>query len=94
LLYIRPDTNEIRFPMLADRGFEVSTGIRRTRTYHGFKIRNLQRTMFLKCRKKRQCEEWTQHLMNLKEQSKSFISAELSRFNSFAPIRENQLAYW
>ncbi|UJR30086.1 hypothetical protein I4U23_017627 [Adineta vaga] len=94
LTYIRPDTNEIRFPMLVDRGFEVSTGFRHSGTYHGIRIKNLQRTLVVKCRTTRNCEEWRQHLENLQEQAKGFLHATASRFNSFAPIREKQLAYW
>jgi hypothetical protein len=91
---MRPDTYEIRFPMLVDRGFEISAGFRHAGTHHGIKITNLQRTLVVKCRSSRDCDEWTQHLLNLKEQAKSFVSATASRFNSFAPIRKKQLAYW
>ncbi|CAF4056400.1 unnamed protein product [Rotaria sp. Silwood2] len=94
ITYIRPDTFEIRFPMLVDRGFEIATGFRNAGTQHGIKITNLQRSLVLKCRNNRDSEEWTQHLLNLKEQSKSFFSATASRFNSFAPIRTKQHAYW
>jgi len=80
--------------MLVDRAFEVLTGMRKVGTYHGIKIKNLQRTLFVKCRTKRDCEEWTQHLLHLTEQAKGFISATASRFNSYAPVRENQLAHW
>lgn len=94
ITYIRPDTYEVRFPLLVDRGFEVLTGLRNAGTYHGIKIRNLQRTLVVKCRTKKDCDEWTQHLSNLTERAKGFISATASRFNSYAPVREKQLAYW
>ncbi|CAF0891625.1 unnamed protein product [Adineta steineri] len=94
ITYMRPDTYEIRFPMLVDRAFDIETGFRNVRTQHGIKITNLQRSLVLKCRNKRDCDEWTQHLMNLKEQSKSFLSSHASRFNSFAPVRQKQLAHW
>jgi hypothetical protein len=94
LTYIRPDTFEVRFPMLVDRGFEIAAGFRHSGTHHGIKITNLQRTLVLKCRNSRDCDEWEQHLLNLKEQAKGFVSATASRFNSFAPIRKKQLAYW
>ncbi len=80
--------------MLVDRAFEVLTGMRKVGTYPGVKIKNLQRTLFVKCRTRRDCEEWTQHLLHLTEQAKGFISATASRFNSYAPVRENQLAHW
>jgi len=94
ITYMRPDTYEIRFPMLVDRGFEIATGFRHAGTHHGIKITNLQRTLVLKCRSSRDCDEWAQHLSNLKEQAKSFVSATASRFNSFAPVRRKQLAHW
>jgi hypothetical protein len=34
------------------------------------------------------------HLSNLRQQAIGFLSATASRFNSFAPVREKQLAYW
>ena len=92
--YIRPEVTEIRFPILVDRGFEVVTGLRNVGTYNGIKIKNLQRTLVLKCRNARECEEWVLHLSNLLEQAKCFGPAKINRFNSFAPIREKQLAYW
>jgi hypothetical protein len=94
ITYIRPDTYEVRFPMLVDRGFEILTGFSNVGTSHGIKIKNLQRTLFVKCRTKRDCEEWAQHLLHLTEQANDFISTTASRFNSFAPVREKQLAYW
>ncbi|CAF1211187.1 unnamed protein product, partial [Adineta ricciae] len=94
ITYIRPETNEIRFPMLVDRGFHVSTGFRHSGTYHGIKIENLQRTLVVKCRTTRVSEEWVHHLSNLQEQAKGFLNATASRFNSYAPIREKQLAHW
>lgn len=80
--------------MLVDRGFHVLTGLRNAGTYHGIKIKNLQRTLFVKCRTKRDYDEWHQHLTLLTEQAKGFIDTTASRFNSYAPVRENQLAYW
>ncbi len=81
ITYIRPDTYEVRFPMLVDRGFQILTGMRKAGTYHGIKIKNLQRTLFVKCRTKRDCDEWTQHFINLTDKAKDFISATASRFN-------------
>ena len=94
LTYMRPETYEVRFPMLVDRAFDIVTGFRHAGTPHGIKISNLQRSLVMKCRNKRDCDEWTQHLLNLKEKSKVFNGSSPSRFNSFAPIREKQLAYW
>ena len=80
--------------MLVDRGFQVETGYRNAGTQHGIKITNLQRSLVLKCENTRERDEWTQHLLNLKEQATSFVSTTASRFNSFAPVRHKQLAHW
>ena len=88
------ETNEIRFPMLVDKGFQITSGFRHAGTHHGIKVKNLQRSLVLKCRTKRDCEEWVQHLVNLKEQCKNDFNATSIRFNSFAPIRRKQYAQW
>ncbi|CAF5151429.1 unnamed protein product, partial [Rotaria sp. Silwood1] len=90
---IQPDIHEVCFPMLVDRGFQVLTGIHNTGHNNSIKIKNLQRTLVIKCSTAPDCDEWTQHLSNLIEQAKDFVSALQSRFNSYAPVRENQLAY-
>ncbi|CAF3487840.1 unnamed protein product [Rotaria socialis] len=94
LTYLRTDTHELRFPMLVDRGFQISTGLRNAATYRGVRIENLQRTLVIKCRTTRDCDEWKQHLLDLIEKAKSFVNGTASRFNSYAPKREKQLAYW
>jgi hypothetical protein len=94
LTYIRPDRNEVRFPMLVDRAFEFSTGLMSSGTYRGIKIKNLQRKLVIKCRTTRDCEEWAQYLTSLIEKSTGFVSGTASRFNSYAPVREKQLAHW
>ena len=95
ITYIRPTNNEVRFPILVDRNFELITGLRHAGTNHGIKIKNSQRTVVLKCRNKRDRDEWHQHLLNLLEHAKDFTeNTNLSRFNSYAPIRGRQLAQW
>jgi phospholipase D1/2 len=94
IVYLRPDTNEVRFPMLVDRAFEFVSGLRAAGTYRGIKIKNLQRKLVIKCKNTRDCDEWAQHLTQLTERAKSFRSVEASRFNSYAPVRQNQLAHW
>lgn len=80
--------------MLVDRGFQILTGLRNVAMYRGIKIKNLQRTLVIRCRTARECEEWKQHLENLVQTSQHFVSTTASRFNSYAPLRENQLGYW
>ncbi|CAF3008747.1 unnamed protein product [Rotaria sp. Silwood2] len=94
VVYMQPDTHEIRFPMLVDRNFQILSGLRNAGAHHGIKIINLQRTLVVKCETARDCEEWLQHLKNLTEQANGFFGSKVNQFNSYAPIRENQLAHW
>ncbi|CAF3735728.1 unnamed protein product [Rotaria sp. Silwood1] len=92
--YVRPDTHEVRFPMLVDRGFEVLGHHRNSNTNYGIEIINLQRTLRVKCETVRDYEEWMQSLNVLKEKAHCFANDSDNRFHSFAPIRHNQLGYW
>ncbi|CAF1283973.1 unnamed protein product [Rotaria sp. Silwood1] len=94
IVNIRPDTHEVRFPMLVDRGFQVLTGIDDTGSDDGIKVSNLQQTFVGRCPTARDRDKWIENLSNLTEQAKDFVSATGCRFNSYVPIRENQLAYW
>ncbi|CAF3548315.1 unnamed protein product [Rotaria sp. Silwood1] len=94
IVYMRPDTYEVGFPMLVDHNFQIINGLRHVGIHHGIKITNLQRTLVVKCQTAYDCEEWMQHLKNLIEQANSFCGPTVNRFDSYAPIRENQLAYW
>ncbi|CAF3929799.1 unnamed protein product [Rotaria sp. Silwood1] len=91
---IRPDTHEICFPMLVDRNFQVSTGLQNIASNDSIKVSNSQRTLVINCRTARDCDEWTKNLLNLTEQAKDFVNETRSRFDSYVPVRENQLAYW
>lgn len=92
--YIRPSTNELRFPILVDHGFTFSSGFHRTGVKNGIEIRNLQRKFLIICRNKYECNEWKQSLSKLIERANDFRSPTVNRFNSFAPIRRNQYAHW
>ncbi|CAF4998804.1 unnamed protein product, partial [Rotaria sp. Silwood1] len=94
IVNIRPDTHEVRFPMLVDRGFQVLTGIDNAGSDDGIKVSNLQQTFVGRCPTARDRDKWIENLSNLTEQAKDFVSATGCRFNSYVPIRENQLAYW
>ncbi|CAF3832945.1 unnamed protein product [Rotaria sp. Silwood1] len=76
---MRPDTYEVPFPMLLNRAFEILLGFRNTRTYNGIQIKNLQRILVIKCLNTCDSEEWTQHLLNLTNQAKDFISTTLQQ---------------
>ncbi|CAF1160558.1 unnamed protein product, partial [Didymodactylos carnosus] len=96
LTYINPSTYEIRFPMLVDRAFEFETGLKHTGTQHGIKVTNLQRSLVVKCKKKHEKEAWHQQLEILRERCtiNGFCGDKANQFNSFVPMRENQLGYW
>ncbi|CAF5126493.1 unnamed protein product, partial [Rotaria sp. Silwood1] len=66
---IRPDIHEICFPMLFDRGFQISTDIQNIGYDDDIKIINSQRILLIKCRIVHNCNEWTKHLSNLTEQT-------------------------
>lgn len=88
------DTNEIRFPILVDRNFNVTLGHRHIDTYYRIKIKNLQCQIVAKCQTIRDRDEWMQCFKPLIKQCYGFVGENANRFNSYAPIRENQLAHW
>ncbi|CAF1604490.1 unnamed protein product [Rotaria sp. Silwood1] len=94
VVYMQPDTYEILFPILVDRKFEVTHGRHHIDNYYRIKIKNIQCKIVLKCRTSLECEEWMQNFKMLIEQPYGFIGRHANRFNSYAPIRENQRAHW
>ncbi|CAF3006931.1 unnamed protein product [Rotaria sp. Silwood2] len=94
VVYMQPDTYEIRFPILLDCKFEVAHSRHHIDNYYRIKIKNLQCKIVVKCRTSHECEEWMQNFKILIEQAYGFIDRHANRFNSYAPIRENQRAHW
>ncbi|CAF3860183.1 unnamed protein product [Rotaria sp. Silwood1] len=94
VVYMQPDTYEILFPILVDRKFEVTHSRHHIDNYYRIKIKNIQCKIVLKCRTSLECEEWMQNFKMLIEQPYGFIGRHANRFNSYAPIRENQRAHW
>ncbi|CAF5001839.1 unnamed protein product [Rotaria sp. Silwood1] len=90
---IRPDIHEKCFPMLVDCDFQISSDIQNIGYDDDIKIINSQRILLIKCRTAHNCNEWAKHLSNLTQQAKDFASETRNRSDSYAPIRENQLAY-
>ncbi|CAF5127613.1 unnamed protein product [Rotaria sp. Silwood1] len=82
------------FPMLVDRDFQVSTDLQNIASNDSIKISNSQRTLVINSRTARDCDEWTKNLSNLTEQAKDFVNETRSRFDSYVPVRANQLVYW
>ncbi|CAF5138721.1 unnamed protein product, partial [Rotaria sp. Silwood1] len=85
--------HEICFPMLVDRDFQISFDIQNIGYDDDNKIINSQRILLIKCRTAHNCNEWTKHLSNLTEQVKDVVNKTRNQSDSYAPIRENQLAY-
>src|ERR1700722_14302626 len=94
VVYIRPDTYEIRFPMLVDQGFSIEQGFRKTGTNNGIQIRNNQRAMTLKCDTERERDQWITHLIKMTEKCDFTRDTNIRfPFNSYAPARQNQYAH-
>lgn len=81
--------------MLIDRQFRISSGFRKSGAMNGIKIKNEQRTMFLKCSNRRCYHDWYNSLVHLMHQAREFGRFAPERpFNSYAPPRKNQYAHW
>ncbi|CAF3547959.1 unnamed protein product [Rotaria socialis] len=91
LAYMNPNSALIGFPMLIDRAFSIEQGFRKTGTNNGIRIKNLQRSMIIKCEKEEERNEWFESFMKVKNKS---ILIEQHPFNSFAPKRQQQYAKW
>ncbi|CAF1079257.1 unnamed protein product [Rotaria sordida] len=94
VVYMQPNKYEIRFPILVDCKFKVTSGHHHIDNYYRIKIKNLQCKIVVKCRTSHESEEWMQNFKMLIEQGYGFIDRDANRFNSYAPIRTNQLAHW
>ena len=91
LIYTKPDSALVGFPMLIDRAFSLESGFRKTGTNNGIRIKNLQRSMIIKFDKEEERDSWLNALNDVKTKS---ILAEQHPFNSFAPKRQEQYAQW
>jgi len=80
--------------MLVDQGFEVSEDSHNSDKHHVIQMRNLQRTLKVKCNNFDDYNKWMESLNVLKDRAHDFLSDKLHRFNSFAPIRQKQLGHW
>lgn len=65
IIYLnRQKNNLVGFPMLCDRVFQVKKGIK-AGAYHGIEIKNLQRSLILKCKSYQQQMEWYEKIMGM-----------------------------
>ena len=96
LVYINQDmNNKVGFLMLLDRAFECKTKIR-AGAYHAIVVKNLQRSVVLKCRSSQQQKEWHERIQSIMSSpsGRAFCSRELLPYDSFAPVRAKQKCRW
>ncbi len=88
------NNNSVGFVMLIDRGFKIKMGIK-AGAYHGIEIRNLQRSLVLKCKNATQQLEWFDKInLAMHKTGNCFFNSNLLYYDSFAPARANQLCKW
>ncbi|CAF0944426.1 unnamed protein product [Didymodactylos carnosus] len=87
LLYLR--SNEIRFPMLIDSGFQIQP-----KFHNKLRIKNLQHKITIKFKSVDKYQQWYEVLQTLLERNSLTLASKQNRFNSFAPIREKQFGSW
>lgn len=96
LVYTIPENNEsIGFAMLLDKKFECKMKIR-AGAYHAIVIKNLQRSLVLKCKSNHQQREWYDKItyMMQSEVGRYFHQPQFLINDSFAPVRANQMTRW
>lgn len=96
LVYLnQEENNKVGFLMLLDRAFDCKMKIK-PGAYHALVVRNLQRSMTLKCRNSTQQREWYEKIMKIKNElpGSLFCSPEHLPNGSYAPIRSNQKCKW
>ena len=95
LVYLNCENNNSPgFVMLCDRAFQVKKGIR-AGAYHGIEIKNLQRSLVLKCRSSQQQHEWHEKLIGMMNGTGNlFYNHNLLSYDSFAPPRPSQKCRW
>jgi hypothetical protein len=95
LVYINQNMNyNVSFVMLVDWLFDCKMKVF-AGAYHAIELKNLERRLILKCRNAHQQREWYDHIMNMLETSgKCFHNKAMLKFDSFAPLRTNQMCRW
>jgi phospholipase D1/2 len=86
--------NYVGFAMLVDRAFKAKMCIK-AGSYHSIEIKNLQRTLILKCNNKEKQIDWYDSIQKmLNGPARYFYRHELLPNDSFAPERKGQLCTW
>jgi len=85
--------NSISFVMLVDFGF-ICEKIIKIGAYYCLRIQNLQRTIYIKCKSYQQQLDWFEKINFMLQEPAGKSFKEQTTYNSFAPIRTNQLCKW
>lgn len=95
LAYLNPQrNNSTGFVMLLDVAFECEKKVK-AGAYYGILIKNLQRTLVLKCKNVQQQDLWYERIKYvMNEVSPFFCDEDLLVNGSYAPVRESQLCRW
>lgn len=95
IVYLNSDKNNmVGFAMLLDKAFECKAKIK-AGAYHAIEVKNLQRTLVLKCRNAQQQREWLDKLNYMLNTTGKFFYDPVYLVNSsFAPVRQKQLCKW
>lgn len=96
MVYMVPEkNNSIGFAMLVDSKFECKMKIRASACY-AIVVKNLQRTLVLKCKSIYQQREWFEKITSMANcpQASVFREAQYLSNGSYAPVRRNQKAGW
>ena len=95
IVYLNEENNySVGFVMLVDKAFECKMK-HRAGAYHAIVIKNLQRSLVLKCKNSQQQKEWHDKILYMmQETGRQFYDNSLLRYDSFAPVRSNQLCKW
>jgi phospholipase D1/2 len=94
-VYVNPNVNNVvGFVMLVDSDTECKTK-HAIGAFHSLEIKNMHRSIILKCKNSYQQKEWLDKINEMIiTTAKEFHHKQYLRYESFAPIRKNQLCRW
>ena len=95
ITYLKRDKHDqVGFVMLFDRSFSCKMKFKAD-AYHAIELKNLERTLVLKCKNSQQQKEWYFKIMNnISNSGRFFVDVNLLPNYSFAPVRKKQLCKW
>lgn len=95
ITYLNAEKNHtVGFFMLVDRAFECKMKIKAV-AYHAIQVKNLHKTLVLKCKNAQQQKEWYDRIIHMMTVTgRCFHDQSLLSYSSFAPNRQNQMCKW